>query len=189
MAPHCTSTNKGGISVGVDDQLYKEDGTWVTTADNFLLKLATLVATPLLQEDDETYDRPFKAFLRVSSFMTLVGMIFVISINPPLVILFGSGWLIGPWAVSLTERCNARGSTIDLNHKWEGLLLLFSVVISTVFVPVSSALTSNPQIAASATWLLASMATFIFTMFYVLRLGTPPPKKKKAKAWKFATHQ
>jgi hypothetical protein len=165
--------------VGVDDQLFKEDGTLITRIDNLLLKIAALICAPFLGEDDETYDGPKATFLRVGGLLFIPGLIML---QGPLVLsgLIGIIFLVGCFLTARDVKCNSRGSTIDRSEKF-GYLMVDLILVSSIGAFTASA-QPGPAI------MFVGLTIFVLTMLYVVRLGSPPPKKQKATAPKAILH-
>jgi len=175
--------------MSIDDQLYKDDGSWITKADISILMFARKISNHLIGDEKETYDQALKTLLRMSAIISTPVIALNLSWEPKIYLaILTVVWSVGLVVASHFEKCNSRGSTIDRELKY---LALFSVTI--VMAIILFTVSSGPQQLDRLLWLssiilFTSMLGFIFTMFYVQRLGAPPPRKKKAKVHRLAWH-
>jgi len=176
--------------MSLDDQLYKDDGTWITRVDIFLMKVAETIARHLVDEEDENFDRALRTFLRLAAIIMIAG-VFLEALIPGItrfLALVYLGASIGLLILSQTARCNLRGSTVDHSEKLFSLTALMGTMLYMPFSYLVVGEFAGPVIAAANLLFSIAFLVFVLAMMYVIRLGTPPPRRKKAKVWKPATH-
>lgn len=173
--------------MSLDDQLFKQDGTFITWVDIQLLKFSRFVANFFVKEEEETYQAATKRLLRVVIVILAITLALeVLSYN--VIMSFVCGLLISNayrttrW---LSVMRGGQGTNIPNFFKYFNLFL-------SVLAPIIVASPPYPKTEPSAfiTGMPPSIAfglcMFVYglTIFYALRLGNMPPKKKKARQLK-----
>ena len=173
--------------MGIDDQLYKEDGTWITRIDNFLLKVAALTAAPFVQEDDPNYDRGLQALIRAAAIIGIASAVVAYPVNVQASVVT-TCLAVLLLVTAKAHRSNGKGCTIDPIEKyislsgigWCGMMITVGYRFFTIFLGRTEG--------QSIRWLIISGLVVLWCELYVARLGSPPPKREKAKARKLALH-
>lgn len=167
--------------MSVDDQLFKEDGTLLTKIDIFVLKFASFVAGYFFaEEEDETFERAISRMQRVGGALIILSALLHGTTGDyfNLVLLGILGAIKFRQSFTLT-RCEGRGTNVGKFEKARGLFFL-SMPYSTVPMVLIDVLASGWTLWAISYWpLVIGYATVILGDYYVSRLGTRPPKRKK----------
>lgn len=169
--------------MSLDDQLFKQDGTMLTKADVLMLKSSRLIMDFLFAEDDdETYDRSLKRILKNAVILTVLYGILTGFIGNFMGTFFAFliAWIW--WPIAKHAKCNGLGTNVPQVSK------AISLVFITVPVIDLERLFFSEGIVDLVANIVHTTGFFLFFLgsMYVVRLQNKPPKKKRARVFKFA---
>lgn len=170
------------VLLGVDDQIFKRDGTILTDIDIYLLKFSRLLADLLFaKSEDEDYSPA------LSRMTKSVSVLFAASFVP---LVVSGNWLQAVCAIIVsgliiigkvyTLECTGRGTLCDNYEKVFPLVALAIAAIIPILGLVISLISgdiSSPRLVGKLSFILGIILYYL-AQHYVIRLGKRPPRKR-----------
>lgn len=182
-----------------EDPILKQDGTLITKIDILLLRTAKVVAYPFLSVDDETYTPALRRLLAFCGYwfiffgllITILGLIGPVPVESAFGALYPSA-VLGAFFIALSRWnrvvCTGTGTVAESRSDKIGALLslIYPPPIFGFFMYSAALATGTPRAIELAICFAVGIVLVVMAFGYVRRLGSVPPKRKKARVFKLA---